>query len=201
MKAFGLFYKCSLMVSTLFDRSELLSVTSDTREQLCMMYADLLTLVVDVAVRFYKVVHGIMVGSVSLDMYEVFGDTIETFRSRRDKISDTIWQYQIETKYRGEGEFLTMAVLNRWLAPQDRVLRLLAADHTTFADQQAEYTCLWFQDELITFVKSNDDCLLLNAQPGSGKTTLAASIVERLQRPVARTTHSTLFCSIGKLAR
>jgi hypothetical protein len=34
--------------------------------------------------------------STSLDMYEVFGDTIETFRSRKAKITDGIWAHQIE---------------------------------------------------------------------------------------------------------
>ena len=58
------------MVSSLLDRSELLTVTSETREQLCMMYTDLLTLVVEVAIRFYKTVHGMMSSqTTSLDMY------------------------------------------------------------------------------------------------------------------------------------
>jgi hypothetical protein len=34
--------------------------------------------------------------SVSLDMYEVFGDTIETFRARREKIKEAIWSFQIQ---------------------------------------------------------------------------------------------------------
>lgn len=29
-------------------------------------------------------------------MFEVFGDTIETFRSRRAKITEEIWTHQIE---------------------------------------------------------------------------------------------------------
>jgi hypothetical protein len=57
-KAFGFFYKNSLTISGLLERTELLSVTSETREELSKMYTDLLTLVVDVAIRFYKVVHG-----------------------------------------------------------------------------------------------------------------------------------------------
>lgn len=47
-----------MTVASLLDRSDLLSVTAETREQLCHMYSDLLTLVVEVAVRFYKATHG-----------------------------------------------------------------------------------------------------------------------------------------------
>lgn len=57
-KAFSFFYKNSLTVASLLERTELLSVTPETREELCKMYTDLLALVVDVAIRFYKVVHG-----------------------------------------------------------------------------------------------------------------------------------------------
>lgn len=57
-RALGFFYKCSLSVSSLLNRSGLLSVVSETQEQLCLMYTDLLTLVVEVSIRFYKTVHG-----------------------------------------------------------------------------------------------------------------------------------------------
>lgn len=57
-KSFTVFYKFSLAFSSLLHRSELLAATSDIREQLCLMYTDLLSLVVDVAVRFYKTVNG-----------------------------------------------------------------------------------------------------------------------------------------------
>jgi hypothetical protein len=44
--------------SSVLHRSELLAATSEIREQLCMLYTDLLSLVVDVAIRFYKTVNG-----------------------------------------------------------------------------------------------------------------------------------------------
>lgn len=44
--------------SSVLHRSELLSVSPDVREQLCLLYTDLLSLVVDVAIRFYKTVNG-----------------------------------------------------------------------------------------------------------------------------------------------
>jgi pantothenate kinase-related protein Tda10 len=101
--------------------------------------------------------------------------------------------------YANRGVAVDVKVLSRWLAPQDRVLAILGRDHTTFTDQQAEFTCLWFQDELTKFIKGESQFLLINGQPGSGKSTLAASIVDRLQRPHSRRSFHTLFCSIGKL--
>ena len=113
-------------MSSLLDRSELLGVTSDTREQLCMMYTDLLSLVTDVAIRFYKTVNGrclvrfasdctnygagMMSSSVSLDMYEVFGDTIETFRSRQVKLTEAIWSYQIEDEGLNVNEGMRLSI-------------------------------------------------------------------------------------------
>jgi hypothetical protein len=57
-KAFSVFYKFAMSFSSVLHRSELLAATSEIREQLCMLYTDLLSLVVDVAVKFYKTVHG-----------------------------------------------------------------------------------------------------------------------------------------------
>jgi hypothetical protein len=46
--------------------------------------------------------------SVSLDMFEVFGDTIETLRDRKSKVEEAIWNYQIESEglEPTEGSFL-----------------------------------------------------------------------------------------------
>ena len=62
----------------------------------------------------------------------------------------------------------------------------------------AEYTCVWFHEELAKFVKSDDtNTLLINGGPATGKTTLAAALAERLQRPIARKSYTTLFFSAG----
>ena len=94
-KAFGFFYRCSLGVASLLSRSEVLTFSSDTQEQICLLYTDLLTLVVEVAIRFYKTVHGKVATSANLDMYEAFGSIINVFHSRRDSIIEAIWKDQI----------------------------------------------------------------------------------------------------------
>ena len=45
-----------------------MNLSAEIYQQLCMMYTDLLSLVVDVAVRFYKAVHGNAEASADLDM-------------------------------------------------------------------------------------------------------------------------------------
>jgi hypothetical protein len=79
---------------------------------------------------------GMTAGSVSLDIFELFGDTIESFRTRQNSVIELIWDSQIENEEFEEGEALDVKVLSRWLSPQDRVLASLNRDHSTFVDQQ-----------------------------------------------------------------
>ena len=79
---------------------------------------------------------GMTSGSVSLDIFELFGETIEAFRTRQNVVIELIWDSQIENEEFEEGEALDVKVLSRWLAPQDRVLASLNRDHSTFVDQQ-----------------------------------------------------------------
>ena len=61
-------------------------------------------------------------GSASLDIFELFGETIEGFRTRQDSVIELIWESQIENEDFEDGEALDVKVLSRWLSPQDRVL-------------------------------------------------------------------------------
>jgi len=57
-KAFTVFYKFAMSFQSVLRRSELLAATPDIREQLCHLYTDLIALVVDVAIKFYKTANG-----------------------------------------------------------------------------------------------------------------------------------------------
>lgn len=136
-------------------------------------------------------------GSASLDIFELFSETIESFRSRQYSVVELIWDSQIQNEDYEDGEALDVKVLSRWLSPQDRVLATLNRDHSFFVDQQIEMTCIWFQKHLTRFLQSEKSFLLVTGKPGAGKTTLAGSIVERLQRPVNPKQVDTLFCSLS----
>ena len=196
-KAFSVFYKFAMSFSSVLHRSELLAATPEIRESLCLLYTDLISLVVDVAIKFYKTVNGMTTGRASLDIFELFGDTIDTFRRRQSNVVELIWDSQIEGEDFEDEEALDIKVLRRWLAPEDRVLAALNRDHETYVEGQVEFTCLWFQKRLTKFITSDDNFLLVTGQPGAGKTTLAGSIIERLQRPISRKQFDTLFCSLS----
>ena len=145
--------------SSVLHRSELLAASSEIREQICLLYTDLITLVVDVAVKFYKTVNGTLApirqmssasansvgmtsGSANLDIFELFGETIETFRGRQNTVIELIWQSQIENEDFEEGEAIDVQHLSRWLASQDRVISTINRDHEAYVDNQAvRYTC------------------------------------------------------------
>jgi pantothenate kinase-related protein Tda10 len=58
--------------------------------------------------------------------------------------------------------------------------------------------CQWFQKVLANFAQSDSMVMAVTGKEGSGKTVLAASTVERLQRSLGRTSFATLFYSISK---
>lgn len=86
--AFGVLYKHALDVAALQQRLEVIQITPLIREELCLMYGDLLTLTSVVATRFYKVSHGVAAAGTSLDIYEVCSTVIESFRERQEKVID-----------------------------------------------------------------------------------------------------------------
>jgi anion-transporting ArsA/GET3 family ATPase len=196
-KAFSIFYKFAMSFHSVLHRSELLAASPEIREQICLLYADLISLVVDVGIQFYYAAKGMSSGSTSLDIFEQFGDTIESFRTRQNTVIELIWQSQIENEVFDEGESIDVQHLSRWLASQDRVIAAITRDHETYVDNQAEFTCLWFNKHLTRFFQSQNRVFLVTGQSGAGKTTLAGSIVERLQRPMNRQQYDTLFCSLS----
>ncbi|EUC45871.1 hypothetical protein COCMIDRAFT_5004 [Bipolaris oryzae ATCC 44560] len=196
-KAFSIFYKFAMSFHSVLHRSELLAASPEIREQICLLYADLISLVVDVGIQFYYAAKGMSSNSTSLDIFEQFGDTIESFRTRQNTVIELIWQSQIENEVFEEGESIDVQHLSRWLASQDRVIAAITRDHETYVDNQAEFTCLWFNKHLTRFFHSQNRIFLVTGQSGAGKTTLAGSIVERLQRPMNRQQYDTLFCSLS----
>ena len=89
-------------------RTELITTTPEIREQLSLMHADLLTLTSAVATRYYRAVHGQWLSSIinalhtdtqagmtssktSLDVYEICGNVLNSFRDRQVKVAELIW--------------------------------------------------------------------------------------------------------------
>ena len=80
-----------------------------------------------------------------------------------------------------------MNTIRKWLAPQDRTLRLLSTDTMNSRGAREEYTCEWFQSYLVDFSRSSDDMFLITGDSGSGKSILSGWIVERLEGALGKT--------------
>ncbi|KAF2722764.1 hypothetical protein K431DRAFT_221415 [Polychaeton citri CBS 116435] len=196
--AFDVLYKHSLEVSALLHRTEVLTVTTpQTREQLCLLYGDLLTLSSSVASRYYKVVHGMASPSTSLDINDVCGDVVRSFHERKSNVIELIWAHQANISGTNLDSDVSIQTLQRWLSPTDRLLTTISEDFSMHLEGQAEFTCLWFQKQLISFIQNSGKVMAITGPEGSGKTVLSASIAERLQRAIGRQQCATLYYSIN----
>lgn len=200
-KVFSFLYRHTLDISLLLGRIDFITMTLNIQEQIAFLFADLITLVTEIAIRLHKIVNGMHSSTTSLDIHQVFKTTIDTLKERKAEVVELIWMQELEN----EGVDLdlednySVAFLSRWLSPPDYVLASLTRNHTTFADQQAEFTCLWFQKHLSRFIQGSEAIMLVNGKPGSGKTALSAAIADRLQRPLGRRSFNTIYCSISSL--
>jgi hypothetical protein len=54
---------------------------------------------------------GMTSGSVSLDLFECFGETIEAFRTRQNTVVELIWDSQIQSEDFEDGEGKSSRIL------------------------------------------------------------------------------------------
>ena len=87
--------------------------------------------------------------------------------------------------------------MRKWLAPRDTVLQNLSSDRMASRNVRDEFTCEWFQKNLLDFARSHDEVMAINGEVGCGKSVLSGWIVERLQRPLGRKSYETLSHIIG----
>lgn len=186
LKAINLFYNFGLDLSILLKRADLFQHDGAVREKLGQAYVGLLIIVSDVAVQYHQAVHGNR-SSVTLDIYVAFKSPIDNFRHQVHELTQDMWRVVVASR---DGQ--DVEELQRWLAPDDSVLAALASNHVNLGGHQGEYTCTWFQTHLVSFLRRNDSVLVVEGKAGSGKTTLAHWIRDRLQRPIARKSFSTL---------
>ncbi|KAJ2989351.1 hypothetical protein NUW58_g3511 [Xylaria curta] len=180
--AFDLFYQLGLELSPLLRAENALRLASSIMEGVARAFSELLNIVSGIAINYYTVVHGSSQITTRLDIYANFGVSIENYRSRVQHCEHEIWNFELRTQ--GYDETIQIETLKQWLAPQDKILAFLASNHISLASRPEEYTCIWLQSHLNQFFKSDDNVLLVEGKAGSGKTTLANWVVNRLQRPI-----------------
>ena len=141
----------------------------------------MLTLVRDVSTYYNAKVNGMFANETTLDFTTLFRVQIRGFASRKNRITEEMWRERL-----GEHESLDISTLRSWLSPQDHMLEKLHENQSLTPEHRDEYTCEWFQRQLLDFSRSSDDILALFGPEGCGKTYLSRWIVERLQRPLSK---------------
>lgn len=195
-KAFGLFYQFGLELSVLLRSNSLFRAGKTIEAHLGRILVDLMSIVTGIAINFYMAVHG-KKAEATVDVYRTFSASIEAFRSHRKQAAAEMWSRAL-SRAGIDDEECEVAALQRWLAPKDSVLAFLASNHVSLTSRRAEFTCQWFTPHLANFLRGNKNILSVEGESGSGKTTLAGWIVDRLQRPLARQTYSTLSFSVSQ---
>ncbi|PYH76863.1 NACHT domain protein [Aspergillus uvarum CBS 121591] len=195
MDLFGFFYRSSMGLGNLLDRTELFSVSQEIKDQLILALADLVTLVVGVARHFHRSLNSS--DSVSIDIYSTFPGPIDSFKARCEHVSESMWRHQLIREGLNGDKVTEIRALKDWLQPEDPVLVNVAETTAHFAQEREESTCLWMTPYLTRFLKSNRKTLAVHGKPGSGKTILATVINDHLQHPVGGTHYKSIFVPIS----
>ncbi|KAI1121826.1 hypothetical protein F5Y10DRAFT_288019 [Nemania abortiva] len=180
--AFDLFYQLGLELSPLLRAEHALSLAPSIMEEIDRAFSELLNVVSGIAVGYYSAVNGTHQSQTKLDIYRTFGSSIDNYRSRVQHCEKEIWNLGLQAQ--GHGDAAHIETIHEWLAPQDKVLAFLSSNHISLASRPEDYTCIWFQPHLNQFFKYDERVLLVEGKSGTGKTTLANWVVNRLQRPV-----------------
>lgn len=204
--AFMLFYHIGLEISPLLRRDprlrhgDVLQSSPEIMDNISKTFSNMLIIVADVSMAYYGAIHHmrhVEQDSLKLDIYARFGHHLESFRADVRRCAHEMWRFALERS--GDDPDHVLA-LQAWLAPQDTVLALLSSDHVNLVSRAGEYTCTWLQAHLNSFFKGRNKCLFIRGKAGSGKTTMANWVVDRLQRPVSRKNISTLSFFFSKSA-
>ncbi|KAJ4412950.1 hypothetical protein N0V82_008633 [Gnomoniopsis sp. IMI 355080] len=197
-KAFTLFYQTGLEIAPLLRRDSrdghenIFEASPEIMGHISKTFSEMLTVVADVTMAYYGAIHHmrhVEQESTKMDIYARFGHHIESFHESVRQCAHEMWRFVLERSGDNPDQVL---LLQDWLAPQDTVLAQLSSNHVNLASHAEEYTCTWLQAHLNSFFKGDDKCLLIQGKAGSGKTTMANWVVDRLQRPVNRGEISTL---------
>ncbi|KAI9817884.1 MAG: hypothetical protein M1827_001003 [Pycnora praestabilis] len=191
-RAFGIFYRYGLTISFFLRNRQLFTVSEEIRQELGHAYADLLTLVTDVTVYYRKRSKDKSTTIAGTDFDSHFGRTVDAFFGRRDHIANEMWTHELQHSVDLGHAAIGINTIRQWLSPQDRTLQIISSNRMGTRGAREEFTCEWFQQHLLDFMRSKDNVLSINGRPGCGKSSLSSWIMERLQRPLGRKSYETV---------
>lgn len=154
-------------------------ITENVQQALANVFVNMTMLVVDMSL-FYTQLNSAVV-SGSSDFHARFGQSISNLESHKDFLMNEVWRIKLEQLLTSSGLSYSVDQIRRFLSPFDLTVASLSKPAAS-VQPRTEFTCEWFDNHLMAFVRSKDRNLLVSGRSGIGKTVLTDWIVERLQR-------------------
>ena len=135
--------------------------------------------------------------TVSVDFNGAFGRSIDRIWSKREHLSNHLWNFTLRHKHFS----LSIESLRHKLSPVDQSAKALIYGRLADKAERATGTCEWIQSHLLDFLRSNEDIFTITGAVGCGKSMLAGWIKDRLQKPLGRKSYDTISYTFGMHSR
>lgn len=173
---------------------DIFHASREVKETVANLYCDVVDLVGKISIFYRKEISKLAPGkSATINFDAAFGRDLASIWNRRDSITSRMWMLKLghrHTEY-------TVDWARRRLK-HDRSVKGAFYDQVSGSMKRAEDTCEWLKEPLVEFFRSSDKALTITGDSGTGKTTLAEWIKERLQRPLAFTQYTALLYTFRK---
>lgn len=125
------------------------------------------------------------------------GMPLEVFDHEADQLLDEVWNYYIPSDTREP--LVHFRQIQRLLQPQDEVVRKTDILLLSGGESRHEFTCEWFSEPFLDFVRGSDSAFWINGRVGCGKSVLCGWILESLQSAVDGQEYTTVTYAINSV--
>lgn len=125
------------------------------------------------------------------------GKPLEAFGLQADQLLNEVWSYYIPSDTREPLVQLTQIQL--LLQPHDEVVRKTEKLLHAGGGSRHEFTCEWFSEPFLDFVRGSDRAFWINGRVGCGKSVLWGWILESLQSAVNGREYTVVTYAIDSL--
>lgn len=125
------------------------------------------------------------------------GKPFEAFGHQADQLLDEVWNYYIPSGTREP--LLHFRQVQLLLNPQDEVVRKTGQLLVARRGSRHEFTCEWFSEPFLDFMRGSDSAFWINGRVGCGKSVLCGWILESLQSAVDGREYTMVTCAIDSV--
>lgn len=179
---FAVFYNIGSTLAFLHSKSEFFVSVTEVHQVLAYTFSDILSLVTDITAQYGRSGGASSKTTSTTSFSHIFGSRITEINSRMDVVANGLWTYAIQHHASEISSTVSIQTIRSFLWCSDSVMRAMSTNSTGMSVSRAEFTCEWFKKPLTQFTRSDDKQFVVAGKPGSGKSTLFAWVVERLQR-------------------